>query len=192
MHVENYVGFLVSQGIIEEADQEIYCYGFKVLLFNAICILSVMAIGLFLGLLPETVSFLIGFFGMRLYAGGYHAATEKRCYGLFMMTYLLFCWYISIFPQFNIIVLSAIMCFCVASVLKFAPIADQSVKESAEKFGMFRRRCLLICGMNLLIVCLFVGYFPNNTLLYSYTLGFIVECVSIIAEKIFNKNINYY
>ncbi len=67
MHVENYVGFLVSQGIIEEADQEIYCYGFKVLMFNAICILSVMAIGLFFGLLPETVSFLIGFFGMRLY-----------------------------------------------------------------------------------------------------------------------------
>ncbi len=50
MHVENYVGFLVSQGIIEEADQEIYCYGFKVLMFNAICILSVMAIGCFFGM----------------------------------------------------------------------------------------------------------------------------------------------
>lgn len=186
MYVENYVGFLVSQGIIEEADQEIYCYGFKVLLFNAICILSVMAIGLFLGLLPETVSFLIGFFGMRLYAGGYHAATEKRCYGLFMMTYLLVCGYIIIFPRVNIVVWSVILCFCAVSILKFAPIADQSVKESAEKFGMFRRRCLLICRMNLIIAGLFVGYFPNNTLLYSYTLGFIVECVSIIVARILN------
>lgn len=58
MLVENYVSFLATQGIIEEADQEIYYYGFKVLLFNAVCILSVMAIGLFWGLLPETVCFL--------------------------------------------------------------------------------------------------------------------------------------
>lgn len=187
MHVENYVGFLVSQGIIEEADQEIYCYGFKVLLFNAICILSVTTIGLFLGQLPETVSFLIGFFGMRLYAGGYHAATEKRCYGLFMMTYLLVCGYISIFPRANIVVWSVIMCLCAASVLKFAPIGDKNNWESnAEQFAVFRRRCLLICGMNLLIAGLFVGCFSSSVLLCAYTLGFSVECVSIIAARIFN------
>lgn len=187
MLVENYVSFLASQGIIEEADQEIYCYGFKVLLFNAICILSVMAIGLFWGLLPETVSFLIGFFGMRLYAGGYHAVTEKRCYGLFIMTYLLFCGYISIFPQFNIIGWSVILCLCAASVLKFAPIGEKNnLENEAEQFAVFRRRCLLICGVNLLIAYVFIGYFPSSALLCAYTVGFIMECVSIIVARILN------
>lgn len=187
MLVENYVSFLATQGIIEEADQEIYYYGFKVLLFNAVCILSVMAIGLFWGLLPETVCFLIGFFGMRLYAGGYHAATEKRCYGLFVMTHLLVCEYISIFPSVNIVVWSIILCFCVVSVLKFAPIGDKNdLENETEQFAVFRRRCLLICSVNLIIAYVFIGYFLSSTLLCAYTLGFIMECVSIIAGRILN------
>src|SRR6056297_1027840 len=78
--IEKYVKNLVNQNIIESDKQEIYTYGIKQGILIIINIATVVGIGLVLGLLAESMVFLVTYILIRTYAGGYHAKTQLGCY----------------------------------------------------------------------------------------------------------------
>lgn len=59
--------------------QELYCYGYKLLVLQASNLVVVTVIGLTYSCLMELLLFLIAYIPLRSYAGGYHASGPIRC-----------------------------------------------------------------------------------------------------------------
>ena len=70
---------LISAHIIEAEDQEMYQFGVVQLLYQVSFFAFALAAGLLLKVVPETVLFLVAFFSLRPYAGGWHASTQGKC-----------------------------------------------------------------------------------------------------------------
>lgn len=64
---------------VNQEEQELYRFGYKLLLLQAVNIAVVIAIGLAFSCLKEMVLFLIAYVPLRSYAGGYHAGGPIRC-----------------------------------------------------------------------------------------------------------------
>ena len=78
--IEKYVNNLVNKNIIEPGKQEIYTYGIRQGILIIINIATVVGIGLVMGLLAESMVFLVTYMLIRTYAGGYHAKSQLGCY----------------------------------------------------------------------------------------------------------------
>ncbi|MDR2889700.1 MAG: accessory gene regulator B family protein [Lachnospiraceae bacterium] len=70
----------VDNQIIEEEDRELYYYGVHQGIVMIINFVSMAIIGLVLNMFWESIVFMICFIPIRIYAGGYHAKTQLRCY----------------------------------------------------------------------------------------------------------------
>ena len=60
-------------------DEELYQYGFFILLSQILYFIITIVIGILLGIVLESIIFYIAFQFIRRYAGGYHASMEIRC-----------------------------------------------------------------------------------------------------------------
>lgn len=83
---------LLKKEIINTEDFEIYKFGILISLYKIIFIFSVYVLCLVLekSYILETTIFLITFFFIRQYSGGYHANSEKMCFLIFILIYIIF------------------------------------------------------------------------------------------------------
>ena len=70
---------IVNQLNILDDEQELYEYGFFILLSQILYFIIAIIIGTICGTVFESIIFYIAFQFIRRYAGGYHASTETRC-----------------------------------------------------------------------------------------------------------------
>ena len=74
------VGMLIDEEIITSTEKEVYVYG----IHQSLIILSNLAITIILGVISsmiwESIVFMFAYISIRIYAGGYHAETQLRCY----------------------------------------------------------------------------------------------------------------
>lgn len=66
--------------IIDENMIEIYIYGLEIIFSSLFTTLSILLIGLFMKSFGFTLLYLIITIPLKLYAGGYHAETYKKCF----------------------------------------------------------------------------------------------------------------
>lgn len=74
------VQFMLKHSIIEAEDAEIYQFGFNQLIFISINLITTVIIGIVFSMLFESIIFLVSYMVVRVYAGGYHAKTQFKCY----------------------------------------------------------------------------------------------------------------
>lgn len=79
---------LVVNQIIEEADHELYVYGFETFIITTFNVLSILMIALVTGKVGPSIAFLITYCLTRQYTGGYHAKDYVRCYFTFIGMYM--------------------------------------------------------------------------------------------------------
>lgn len=73
---------LIELEIIGGEDRDIYVFGIREF-FSLLCSFSLtLAIGVLMDMAVESVVFTCAYFPVRIYAGGYHASTQGRCYVL--------------------------------------------------------------------------------------------------------------
>lgn len=70
---------LCNSQVVDEADRELYVYGFFVLLSQGLFFLISVLFGCIFGTLWESIVFFIMFSTVRCYAGGFHASKESVC-----------------------------------------------------------------------------------------------------------------
>lgn len=70
---------LLKEGIISSEQEEIYIYGFELILSFLTCTTIILLIGLILGEIVNTLIFLLLFILIRRCAGGFHAKTHLQC-----------------------------------------------------------------------------------------------------------------
>ena len=71
---------LLSRNAIKDEDYEIYQYGLEQLLTSILDLLTLLVIGLIMGMIWQGIIFVLSFMLLRKYAGGYHASTPLKCY----------------------------------------------------------------------------------------------------------------
>lgn len=85
--ISNHLADRMLQGnIIQQKDKPIYIFGIKEILSQVYSGCGILAIGLAVGMVWQAALFTTAYMTLRVYAGGYHAPTQLRCYILsFMM-----------------------------------------------------------------------------------------------------------
>lgn len=82
------VRILVKEQIIEEEEQEVYIYGFLLLLTSGATTLVILSMGILIHEFILTLSFLAALIVLRHYAGGFHAQTYLRCFSISCLVYV--------------------------------------------------------------------------------------------------------
>lgn len=73
---------LIDLEIVDEEDRELYVFGVREF-FSLLCSFSlILVIGVLMNLVLESTVFTCAYLPVRIYAGGYHAPTQGRCYVL--------------------------------------------------------------------------------------------------------------
>lgn len=181
----------LSKGL-QEDDKDIYLFGVyqgAILLLN-IC--TALLIGVALNMLLEIVIYLICFLPLRIFAGGYHAKTQLRCYIMSSFTTVIILLGIQFLQQQESIweFLSYIVSFGI--IWRFAPVADANkpllVKEQAIYQKKVRKVLLLLTGIAALTY--FLGFNIISTVIeVSVCFLSVILLMGIYKNKIHCNNI---
>lgn len=175
---------LISKGTISENEQELYCYGFFMLLSQLLYFILAAVFGLILGCFFESVIFYIAFQFIRRYAGGYHAKTETRCeiMSALSITACIVVIRMSTTYNFNIVIL----CLAAVATIFIAVLSPLDTPEkplSEKEFRYFRKISWII--LFVLTTAIVISYFVGFSVVFvSCSMSLILESILLIAGKI--------
>lgn len=126
---------------IEIQDEELFEYGFSLLLNYTITILVILSIGLYLNITLDILVFCLVFLVLRSSAGGYHAESRYSCFFLSIAVTILVPLLLKngiIPPYFTILV--NVMMFCI--ILMHLPIENKNKPLSVNEKDYYRKRAI--------------------------------------------------
>lgn len=177
---ERIVKFLLKQSGIKDDEQDLYQYGFFILLSQMLYFIIACIIGILLGTFFESIIFYIAFQFIRRYAGGYHASTETRCEIMSTLSILACIVLIRLSKtydlQFALLALSAVSAMCIAIL---CPLDTPEKPLSEKEFKYFRKISWLILSVISLIAA--ISCFVQLKWLQIF---FAPCCLSLILESI--------
>ena len=177
---------LVDINVIEEADSELYEYGFwqgGVLIFN---FLTVVLLGILFNMLLESIIFLIFYGVLRTIAGGYHARTQHVCYILSVLLMIVVLTILKTFP-WNIILCCVLTVLSILVIFILAPVQDENkLLDETEKrfFKKLSRVISLLYGFIIFLLFLF----NKNQLAYCVVISLFTLTIMLVLGKIRNKS----
>lgn len=175
---------LIAKGTISENEQELYCYGFFMLLSQLLYFILAAVFGLILGCFFESVIFYIAFQFIRRYAGGYHAKTETRCeiMSALSITACIVVIRMSTTYNFNIVIL----CLAAVATIFIAVLSPLDTPEkplSEKEFRYFRKISWII--LFALVTAIVISYFVGFSIVFvSCSMSLILESILLVAGKI--------
>ena len=181
------VRLFIKQSVIRDEEQELYTYGFFMLLSQIIFLILACVYGLIFGCFFESIIFFIAFQFIRRYAGGYHAATETRCEIMSALSMAVCVGVIKLSKIYGFHtvllaagVLSAVCIFCLCPLdTPEKPLSEKEVKH-------YRKVSWLI--LLVIAVLMLVSYiFSIELLLAPSCLSLILESILLAAGKIKRK-----
>jgi accessory gene regulator B len=152
---------LIKNKIIDIEQRDVYVYGVEVFLLNAGLITILFAISLITGTLTHFCAFLIFFCPLRIFAGGYHAATSGRCLFLSITAYVVTLVTVRFLPvPFTSVYAMAAMAVFVLLILIFAPLVNKNNELSRMQLRRNKIIMRVIIGIDLTIffVCFLLDY----------------------------------
>lgn len=171
---------LLANGSISEDEQELYIYGFFMMLSSLMYLILACFLGCILGCVLESIVFYIAFQFIRRYAGGYHASTETRCEVMSTLSILACIVVIRLSKtydfQFALLVVSAISAVCIAVL---CPLDTPEKPLSEKEFKYFRKiSCLILSAISIVVI---ISYFVRLKWLQIF---FAPCCLSLILESL--------
>lgn len=177
---ERIVKCLLKQSDIKDDEQDLYQYGFFILLSQILYLIIACIIGILLGTFFESIIFYITFQFIRRYAGGYHASTETRCEIMSTLSILACIVVIRLSKtydfQFALLVVSAVSAVC---IMVLCPLDTPEKPLSEKEFKYFRKISWLILSVISLVVT--ISYFVRLKWLQVF---FAPCCLSLILESL--------
>lgn len=177
---ERIVKCLLKQSGIKDDEQDLYQYGFFILLSQILYLIIACIIGILLGAFFESIIFYIAFQFIRRYAGGYHASTETRCEVMSTLSILVCLVVIRLSKtydfQFALLVVSIASAACIAVL---CPLDTPEKPLSEKEFKYFRKISWLILSVISLVVT--ISYFVRLKWLQIF---FVPCCLSLILESL--------
>lgn len=178
---------LLINGCIKDRDYDICYYGIRMLFVCTFEIAAILLLSLMFGLFLNTVVFFLAFIPLRIYAGGYHADSEAKCFGVLIATYLVF---VLIMKNLSLqyypvsLVVTLIISWIVLSL--YAPIKHENKKLSYKECKIYRKISSIIAFSEATFVFMMILHGRFNTFIQSFYLGFFAVFLSFVAGKIKN------
>lgn len=178
---------LCSQDIIEDADKELYAYGFNMLLTVSLNIISTIIIGLLFGMVFESIAFLVAYIPLRSYAGGYHARTPLRCYIISLLLIVL------ILLTLNLIGESVLALFILSGIgtiicVTMSPVEDVNKPLDEAEIKVYRKKAMIILAAEIII--LIISIFALMRLAAVISTSLALEGIMLVLGKINAKSNN--
>lgn len=177
---ERIVKCLLKQSDIKDDEQDLYQYGFFILLSQILYLIIACIIGILLGAFFESIIFYIAFQFIRRYAGGYHASTETRCEVMSTLSILACLVVIRLSKtydfQFALLVVSTASAVC---IMVLCPLDTPEKPLSEKELKYFRKISWLILSVISLVVT--ISYFVRLKWLQVF---FAPCCLSLILESL--------
>jgi len=177
---------ICKSGIIANEDYDLYQYGVEQALIMFINFVSTLLIGLFLNMILQSIVFMISYIPLRSYAGGFHASTPWRCYGISLFIIAAVLSWLKFVPFLSI---GCIVAIIIGSVLCFvlAPVEDKNKPLDEKEQRVFKKRAYLIL---IIEICISAAmYFVWKTVFEVISLAIFVEGIMLVLGKI--KNIRH-
>ena len=178
---------LCSQDIIEDADKELYVYGFNMLLTVSLNIISTIIIGLLFGMVFESIAFLVAYIPLRSYAGGYHARTPLRCYIISLLLIVLILLTLrlireSVLALFVLSTIGTIICVTIS------PVEDVNKPLDEAEIKVYRKKAMIILAAEIII--LIISIFALMKLAAVISTSLALEGAMLVLGKINAKSNN--
>lgn len=175
---------MISAGAIEEEDREVYQYTLEVFAAMIVSILSSVILFTVFGRLKEGLLFLVVFFPLRTYSGGYHASSHLKCYLLSMAIMLLVVFCLRIIPNSAYFATSApLVLLSSVTIILLAPVEDRNRPLDEEEKVVYRRKSLKVLAVVILaFLLLLILRMGLVCLIISMALA--VTAISMIIAKL--------
>ena len=179
---------LWTQGIIQEEDIDTCKYGLDVFISSAFEILSILIIAAFVGNFFEAVLFFVAFIPLRVYAGGYHAATKIKCYLISVGVYGVFTMLMNVLShELYLMANMSVAIFSLIAVLIAAPVIHKNKTLNDIERKYYRKFSILICSIETTLILLLTSIFPQSPYIVSLAIGQAAVTVSMIAAIVKGK-----
>lgn len=141
---EKWAHQLAMHDVIPAEDEALYSYGFRqgaVFLLN---IATMLCIGWRMGMVKESITFMLAYLPLRRMAGGYHARTQLRCYLLGIVLTVSVLLAVKWLP-WNLYLCSVLLIVSTGIIIWLAPVEDQNKpldEMEKERYAKKVRRML--------------------------------------------------
>jgi len=134
---------LINQGAVPQEDKELYEFGIRQGIFLILNILTTAVLGLAVGMLWQSVVFLIVYYPIRSYAGGYHTNSPLTCY-LFSVPLTLFVLFGMKLLPWSIASILIVFVIALVVVVSLAPVEDSHKPlDQLERKVYKRKTCIM-------------------------------------------------
>ena len=180
---------MIKSGVSIEADREIYVYGLTQLFRTLLNVFSTAIIGFCMGMLAESVVFVICLMLIRSYSGGYHSDSPIRCYLISVIAVIMALGSIKL-SIWNEYLSALVMVVSVGILLLYAPIGHRNKQLEEIEILIYKRRLKWIL---LLLTVAFMMFVLVNwiTLAYAVSSTVLLSAVMLLAIKITNQQIDF-
>jgi len=178
--------YIMNKGMIEEADREMYTYGFVIALEKGLSAIFSLFIAAILGMIIEGLLFFVIFIPLRAYAGGLHLEKFWSCFILSCLTFiivLLTAKFITIPIYISFISIILFILF----VYFLYPVENKNRIVQSDEDIYFKKKLMLYLIFNGIMAIVFLILGKDKYLsLITATLGIIV--LTMIIGKYKNRN----
>lgn len=175
---------LVYRSVITDTEQELYVYGFFILISQILYFTLTIMFGILLDIVLESVIFYVAFQFIRRYAGGIHASSELKC-EIATTTSIFLCLLCTKLCETNniqmpILVLTSITAI---SIFVLCPLDTPEKPLTKEEYKYFRKISWVILLLIMLEICIGL-YFKLDFLIYPCCMSLILESILLVSGKI--------
>lgn len=176
------IDHLRVQGYVDDTNDKIVAIGLK-RLGSLLCdLVFVLLLGLLLGDPFAGLLFELSYSIIRIYAGGYHAPTERICIWLtYISTFLciVFIFYLPLIP----IAMHTLLGLSFMTMLLFSPVENANKPLSTREKKVYRKKCLFLMLFEVLlylVLVLFHSWVYARAICFALTItafGQIADCL---------------
>ncbi|MCL2445184.1 MAG: accessory gene regulator B family protein [Oscillospiraceae bacterium] len=150
---EKAVARLCASGAIETEDREVYEYALNILLMGVLHSLTVLFIGLLLGMFLESLVLFSTFFLARKFAGGYHASKHWQCYLFTVVTVTGALLLASLLLTQSSVFFYVLLAVSALAIFLLAPVEHANKPLSAKEKKVYRliswAICVVLAGLSI-------------------------------------------
>lgn len=177
---------LEENNTIESENREIYKYGFQQGFTILLNVATIMIIGLVLKSLLQAILFMIFYFPLRSYAGGFHAKSAIRCYIYSMVIIVLILLVIRFAPITNLIYIIITIANSVV-ILRLAPVQDHNKPLDQIECKVYKFKTLIVWAVEVILfivaICLDLQIFIKCLSLV-FAIMSLILCLGVINNRI--------
>lgn len=170
--------FFIRYGVLSETDRGLYAYCFEGVLIFTSNFLAILLIACITGRFVPTTFYLIGFWPLRMLAGGYHAKTPGRCFAMTLLFFLSFLLSLNLDMLVQRVIIMIFLPLSVLVVFLLAPIDCPNKRFQDGQKKLLRRKCRIV-SVALSCLTLFILHF-SITFSYAVSCGMAVTAISLM------------